>query len=711
VNSRCRGRCAGVASIVALVLSMFLVITTVRAQDKQGEHGFTSAGTPIALPIDPDAPPSGDDISAEQSITEHVSAAGLQSPYFDAAEYHVVVGQSVDITLTLQMDGDTIGGNGTVAPSYQAYFSAVSVSPSGGASFTHTNAVTPGTATNMTFTFSSIGAGSCVLGFTLTVPPDVAPSSGGADINTDFTTTTPFDAFSPRVPVFYDPLPLPMTVTASPMNPLAGDIVTVSVSHDDPALFIGFSSIQGFFPSDTLLQSGEAILRCSAGCSKATKPVETATSVSVDYATNPGTATTVTLEFKVQIPAGAAEGTSFTFSGQGIVIGDPSTATGPGSVSVTVSSPLAADSLSIVVPYGQTYSGNLTASNGVAPLTFDNSTLPDATSGHAVVNTDGSFTYTPDDGAIGSDSFTYTVTDSHDPVQVVTGLVSIEISEPVTAYDSSLTVPFEGSGSGTVTATGGIGAISYAVETPPAKGDLSLQPDGTYTYAARPGQFGADSFTFVASDSSSTPLTDRAEVVITIGAPDELVASTMTFTIDTESGSIFQGDLQPLVSGGIPPYVFSVLVPPTQGTLDLNPDGTFTYTANPGASGPDQFTYTVMDSAVSDSGVNAAASTVGTVSILIVAAPAATATLPDGPTATIPDRPVIPGKPVATATATPAPQPGNGGGTGDNTSTVSQLPSTGTGTRDDSLLTLMLIAGGLALVLGALVATLRQRHP
>ncbi len=73
---------------------------------------------------------------------------------------------------------------------------------------------------------------------------------------------------------------------------------------------------------------------------------------------------------------------------------------------------------------------NVTTANGLASndtgtgLTF--ALQGAATHGTAVVNSDGSYTYTPNASFSGSDSFTYTATDSDD--QTASGTVSLTVS-------------------------------------------------------------------------------------------------------------------------------------------------------------------------------------------------------------------------------------------------------------------------------------------
>jgi hypothetical protein len=275
------------------------------------------------------------------------------------------------------------------------------------------------------------------------------------------------------------------------------------------------------------------------------------------------------------------------------------------------------------------------------------------------------------------------------------------------AQDQSLTVPFEGTGNGTLTATGGVSPLSFAAgPDAPDKGEVVVNPDGTFTYTANPGQSGTDSFTFTVTDSQATPQSATGTVTVTIGEPDALVATTLT--LETNADASVSGNLAGQISGGIPPYTFALATPPAQGTVTLNPDGTFTYVPDSDASGTDSFTYTVTDSAPVPQ-VNAVASTTGTVNIVFTAATTPTPT--PGPTET-----PIPGE-----TPSPAPtNPGTGvpgdpdddeespteapGGDNDGGS-VPKLPITGTGSSGSgdssttpALLTFFFLIAALALI-------------
>jgi len=157
-------------------------------------------------------------------------------------------------------------------------------------------------------------------------------------------------------------------------------------------------------------------------------------------------------------------------------------------------------------------------------------------------------------------------------------------------------------------------AISAQLVSGPTNGTLTLNPDGTFTYTPNTYYVGTDSFTYVWSDDLTTGSTATVTIDVYNNAPYAYDASfsvlndheptdyyrwrsaqlgaTQSFTVlhDRElTGSVYgydpDGDAitAQLVSG------------PSNGTLTLNPDGSFTYTPNTHYVGPDSFTYTWSD--------------------------------------------------------------------------------------------------------------------
>ncbi len=139
-------------------------------------------------------------------------------------------------------------------------------------------------------------------------------------------------------------------------------------------------------------------------------------------------------------------------------------------------------------------------------------------------------------------------------------------------------------------------AITAEVATTPAHGTLTLHADGSFDYSADAGFEGTDSFTYTASDASSSSL--AATVTITVrpvnaipvavaDAYEILEGQTLTVTAPGILANDTDGDGNPLSA---------VLVSgPTNGTLNLLADGSFVYTPAVDFSGSDGFTYTAND--------------------------------------------------------------------------------------------------------------------
>ncbi|MBT0608351.1 tandem-95 repeat protein [Aequorivita echinoideorum] len=229
--------------------------------------------------------------------------------------------------------------------------------------------------------------------------------------------------------------------------------------------------------------------------------------------------------------------------------------------------------------------------------------------GALVFNADGTYTYTPNGGYLGADSFEYQVCDGGSPVACDTATVYIEVqplggpdnAPPVANADTNTTevgVPVSGNvlsndydpDGDTFTVTG---------NTAPSNGTVVIDPvTGAYTYTPAPGFEGQDTFEYTICDSGAPSLCDTATVTITV-VPD---AGNITVANDDSyygypdadiTGNVSDNDSDP---EGDAQTVSTVPVSgPANGTLVLNADGSFTYTPGAGFSGTDQFVYSVSD--------------------------------------------------------------------------------------------------------------------
>jgi hypothetical protein len=128
-----------------------------------------------------------------------------------------------------------------------------------------------------------------------------------------------------------------------------------------------------------------------------------------------------------------------------------------------------------------------------------------------------------------------------------------------------------------------------AVGKRPSQSAFTLNLDGTFTYTPNTHYVGPDSFTYTWSDGLTSGNTATVVIDVYNNAPYACDASFSVLHDRELTGSVYgydpDGDAitAQLVSG------------PTNGTLTLNPDGTFTYIPNTHYVGPDSFTYTWSD--------------------------------------------------------------------------------------------------------------------
>ena len=215
----------------------------------------------------------------------------------------------------------------------------------------------------------------------------------------------------------------------------------------------------------------------------------------------------------------------------------------------------------------------------------------DPSNGTVIVNSDGTFTYTPNPGFGGTDSFNYTIKDINGDASTTTVTITVN-GVPVATDDSATTppnTPLNGSLKSNDTPSPDGGNV-WTKTSNPGKGTVTVNPDGTYIYTPNPGATGTDTFTYTITDKEG----DTSTATVTITVNNLPIAVNDSFT--TETGKPVAGNLAsndtPSIDGG---NVWTKTSDPDNGTVTVNPDGSFTYTPKPGFSGTDTFTYTVTD--------------------------------------------------------------------------------------------------------------------
>ena len=144
--------------------------------------------------------------------------------------------------------------------------------------------------------------------------------------------------------------------------------------------------------------------------------------------------------------------------------------------------------------------------------------VTDAANGHVVLAGNGSFTYTPNAGFSGTDTFTYKASDGTADSNVATVTIAVRmVNRPPVARDDAYRTKknrafFIGAPGVLANDADPEGsALSAALVRRPARGFVVLFPNGALVYLPKPGFVGTDSFTYTADDGVS-----RSEATVTI---------------------------------------------------------------------------------------------------------------------------------------------------------------------------------------------------
>ncbi len=218
-------------------------------------------------------------------------------------------------------------------------------------------------------------------------------------------------------------------------------------------------------------------------------------------------------------------------------------------------------------------------------------------------NTDGSFTYDPQPGWTGDDTFTYIPADALSGGGLSTMVtISVFNGPPVAVddyvflqHDTSFTADattgvlsndYEGDGTDPLTAT--------LLTNPGSAAGFSFAADGAFSYTPIANWAGLDSFDYELSDGIDT---DIGTVYFTIDnmAPITLDDNYTVIYNTQRTVSAADGVLSNDFDMNGDALTASLKTSPAHGTLALSNDGSFTFTPTIGYEGPDSFQYYASD--------------------------------------------------------------------------------------------------------------------
>ena len=226
-------------------------------------------------------------------------------------------------------------------------------------------------------------------------------------------------------------------------------------------------------------------------------------------------------------------------------------------------------------------------------------------------------TFTPEQGYNGTEaSFLYKLCDNGTPQECATYKVNVnitvtEVNDPPVANDDSITVAEDGEKSFDATSNDSKGPDNESTQTltvdsivsGPANGTASMNSDGTIKYVPDANYHGPDQFDYKVCDNgttngSSDHKCDIGAVRVTVTpVNDAPVARDDDYNVDEDNPlnipapGVLSNDSD--IDGD---SLSAVLVDgPANGTLNLNPNGSFSYTPANNYNGPDTLTYRAND--------------------------------------------------------------------------------------------------------------------
>jgi large repetitive protein len=241
------------------------------------------------------------------------------------------------------------------------------------------------------------------------------------------------------------------------------------------------------------------------------------------------------------------------------------------------------------------------------------------TNGNAVVNPDGTITYTPSPGFVGKDAFSYQICDNGVPQKCSSTLVCVDVKDtapttpknypPVASHDAyagNTGNPIVGNVSLNDTDPDG-NPLTYALVSNPSNGTVSFNSNGTFTYNPAPGFFGTDTFQYQVCDNGIPKMCSFATVTLTVTNPNGNggpIINHPPVAIDDYSATPMNTAITILVksndydidagSNGVLGLPMMTQFP-ANGTAIVNANGTIKYTPNSGFVGMDMFKYRVCD--------------------------------------------------------------------------------------------------------------------
>ena len=221
--------------------------------------------------------------------------------------------------------------------------------------------------------------------------------------------------------------------------------------------------------------------------------------------------------------------------------------------------------------------------------------------GTIIMQPNGTYTYTPKPNFNGIDSVHYRVCDSTKACTSATIIINVNpVNDAPTLSNATPSVQEDVPATGSVLPNsfdidGNLNPNSFVLTDNPKNGTMTMSPNGTYTYTPKPNFNGTDSVHYQVCDF--TGLCTTATIIFTVNpvndAPTLTNATPSVFEDSSYNGYV--GSNANDADGNLNPNSFVLIDNPTNGTIQMSPNGTYVYTPRPNFNGIDSVHYQVCD--------------------------------------------------------------------------------------------------------------------